>query len=187
MKKLTLLVDMDDTIEQLLVAWVNTLNSRYGYNVKREDVTDWDVSKFFPGLSQEEVYGIEQIEGFWDSVEPMPGAVQGLRKFIDDGHTVYIVTTASYMGIPDRMEHCLFKYFPFITWENVIVTAHKELIKGDVLIDDGIHNHTSPDCAHILVDTPYNRKFDEKALGLKRVYNWDEIVKEIEIISMDKN
>ena len=31
MKKLTIFVDMDDTIEQLLKAWVIEANQRYGY------------------------------------------------------------------------------------------------------------------------------------------------------------
>lgn len=38
------------------------------------------------------------------------------------------------------MEDLLFRWFPFITWDQVIITSRKQFIKGDVLIDDGIHN-----------------------------------------------
>ena len=40
MKLLTILVDMDDTIEHLLKAWVEYLNERHGTTVKHEDITD---------------------------------------------------------------------------------------------------------------------------------------------------
>lgn len=37
MKKLTILIDMDDTLEDLLGAWVSYLNTQYGTNVHKED------------------------------------------------------------------------------------------------------------------------------------------------------
>ena len=57
MKKLTILVDMDDTIENLSEAWVSYLNSRYGTNVSVSDISSWDISQAFPTLSKTEVYG----------------------------------------------------------------------------------------------------------------------------------
>ena len=36
---LKILIDMDDTIEHLLVAWIDCLNSKYGLSVKPEEVT----------------------------------------------------------------------------------------------------------------------------------------------------
>lgn len=35
MKKLTILIDMDDTLEDLLGAWVSYLNTQYGTNVHK--------------------------------------------------------------------------------------------------------------------------------------------------------
>lgn len=40
MKNLTVLVDMDDTIEGLLQAWVESLNKTHGTTVKKDDVTE---------------------------------------------------------------------------------------------------------------------------------------------------
>ena len=39
MKNLTVLVDMDDTIEGLLTAWVDHLNTHHGTSVKKDNVT----------------------------------------------------------------------------------------------------------------------------------------------------
>ena len=43
MKKLTILVDMDDTIEQLLNAWIAAVNSKFGTAVTYDDIKSWDV------------------------------------------------------------------------------------------------------------------------------------------------
>lgn len=53
---ITLLVDMDDTIEDLLPAWVDWINRSYGTSVDSNDITGWDVKEFFPSLSREIVY-----------------------------------------------------------------------------------------------------------------------------------
>lgn len=56
MKKLTILIDMDDTLEDLLGAWVSYLNTQYGTNVHKEDIRQWDISVAFPSLSKTQVY-----------------------------------------------------------------------------------------------------------------------------------
>ena len=69
-----ILIDMDDTIEQLLKAWLKGVNERYGYSVRYEDITSWDVSAPYPGLTKEQVYAIPDEPGFWGTVEPI-GAI----------------------------------------------------------------------------------------------------------------
>ena len=77
------------------------------------------------------------------------------------------------------MEKVIFKYFPFLSWENVIITSNKEMIKGDVLIDDGIHNLLNADYKKILMTAPYNRAFPAEENGMIRVSSWSEIYKVI--------
>ncbi len=175
MKKLTILVDMDDTIEHLLDAWVGWVNKKYGRNVKSEDVTTWDVSKAFEGLTKNQVYEVLNDSDFWQTVEPVSGASEVLQRFIEKGHKVYIVTATTYESVQAKMDKLLFRYFPFLSWNDVIITSHKQMIKGDVLIDDGIHNLVGGEYHKILVDAPYNRYYDAEANGMVRVYNWNEI------------
>ena len=47
---------MDDTLEDLLGAWVSYLNTQYGTNVHKEDIRQWDISVAFPSLSKTQVY-----------------------------------------------------------------------------------------------------------------------------------
>ena len=50
MKALTVLIDMDDTLEDLCSEWVKYLNNKHGTSVKHSDITDWDMTKAFPSL-----------------------------------------------------------------------------------------------------------------------------------------
>lgn len=139
MRKLTVLVDMDDCIEKLSFAWSKYLNHKYGLNVPYEAINQWDVSKAYPTLTKDQVYGPLLEDDFWDWVEPIDGAAETLLKLKEDGHDVLIVTASTYHTIKAKMEKVLFRYFPFLTWDDVIITCRKHLIAGDVLVDDGIH------------------------------------------------
>ena len=179
MRKLTILIDMDDTIEFLCKAWVKWLNNQYGTNVRHEDIREWDVSNFFPQLTSAQVYAPLCIDEFWETVEPIPGASETVKKLIDDGHKVYIVTASTWQTIPSKLRNVLFKYFPYLTWNNVIVTHNKQMIMGDVLIDDAPHNLIGGRYAKILVDAPHNWDFDENSIGAVRMKNWPDIYAQI--------
>ena len=55
-KDYVVLVDMDDTIVDLLSRWVSFLNETHGLSVNPEEITDWNISLFFPTLTKEQVF-----------------------------------------------------------------------------------------------------------------------------------
>lgn len=165
MKHLTILVDMDDTIESLASAWVDYLNARHRTTTKLTDITGWDISKAFPTLTNEQVYAPLFEDDFWDCVKPIDGASETLQKLIADGHKVLIVTTSNYHTLASKMERVLFKYFPFLTWNDVIITSHKQLVNGDVLIDDGTHNLEGGNYFKILMTAQHNKNMMQKPMG----------------------
>ena len=171
---MTILVDMDDVLEQLLDGMIRYLNSRYGTKTTLDDIKEWELAGAFPGLTREQIYSPELDPDFWKDVHPMPGADKALRRLIDDGHEIYIVTATMYQTLPEKMDEVLFRYFPYIKWDHVIVTHNKHLIHGDVLIDDGPHNLSGGSYRKILFEAPHNREFDEASIGAVRVRNWEE-------------
>lgn len=172
---MTILVDMDDTIEQLIQAWVDGVNREYRYSVNYEDVTQWDVSAAFPGLSREQVYAIPMRRGFWKTVRPFPGAADALRRLMDAGHEILIVTATQFESVPEKINGFLFEHFPFLHEDQVIITGKKQRIRGDILIDDGVHNLEGGDYYKILMTAPHNQTYDAEANGMIRVHNWAEI------------
>ena len=175
-----ILVDMDDTIERLLAELVRRTNRKYNQQVAVEDVTDWDMAPAFEGVTKRQILDRMYEPDFWKSVEPVPGAAEALKHFMDEGHEVYIVTATEMEHVTDKMRDLLFRCFPFLSWDQVIITGSKQLIRGDVLIDDGIHNLEGGEYKKILFTRPYNRDYDAEANGMIRVHNWDEIVEAID-------
>jgi len=182
---MVILVDMDDTIEQLLKAWVGRANEKYGRNVTLEEITDWNVAAPYAGITRQEIYGVIYEPGFWSGIEPMPGAVEALKHFMDEGHEVFIVTATEIEHVEEKMKGLLFRYFPFISWEQVIITSRKQMIRGDVLIDDGIHNLEGGEYKKIMFTAPHNRFYDAEANGMIRVNTWEEAVRIIDRMAAD--
>lgn len=177
-----ILVDMDDVLEQLVAGWTAYINERYGTDVTAADVHDWNMSRAFPGLTHEQVYSAVEDDALWDYVKPMPGAAEALQKLIADGHDIRIVTASGYQTLKAKMEKVLFRYFPFLSWDQVIVTGSKHLIRGDILIDDGPHNLQGVEYRKILFTANHNLSFDETTVGAIRANDWQEVLLAVERI-----
>ena len=176
MKQLTVLVDFDQTLNNLNEAWVAYLNERHGTSVNPDNVNSWDITKAFPTLTTFEIFKPLTEEALWERVVPLPKAYDTICKLKYDGHKIYIVTTSNPISVPLKLNKVLFKYFPFFTYNDVIITSHKQLIIGDVLVDDAPHNlEGDTTYAKILISAPHNRSFDEKSIGAVRADDWDEI------------
>lgn len=171
----TITIDVDDTIEDLLGAWVNYLNRKHNLSVKKKDITDWDMAKFFPSLTKEQIFQPLKYETFWDFVKPKKDASKYIKKLIDDGYNVYLCTSTDYQNIKTKFEKIIKKYFPYINWNQVIICQKKQMIMTDILIDDGVHNLENGHYIKILMSAPHNEKYDAEKNHMYRVNNWEEI------------
>ena len=187
MRKLTVLVDIDDTIEYLLRAWVDYLNDKHGTNVKYDDITDWDISSFFPELSTDEVFFPLHQPEFWKQVEPMPDAVEYIKKLMDDGFQIYLCTSTDYRNVKPKYEYIIQKHFPYVAWNQIIVAYKKQMINADVLIDDGVHNLIDGKYRKVLFSAPHNKAFDAEANGMARANNWSEVYEIVRGYAQDKD
>lgn len=174
MKKLTILVDMDDTLINLGEMWVKTLNERYGTSVKPEDVTEWDITKFFPRLTKSEVFEILHTPEVWSKTTPLRDAVKYIEKLQMDGHKIVVVTSAPPKTVDVKLRYSLFRHFPF-TYKDVVIAYQKNLIKGDIMIDDAPHNLEGIKSLPILVTAPHNLDYEAEENGMLRANNWKEI------------
>lgn len=176
MKQLTILVDMDDCIEDLSVAWVDYLNTMYGTTVAHSELKEWDMTKAFPELTAQQVYGVLEDPALWANVSPLPGAVKYVRKLIEDGNQVFICTASQPNTIATKLSLVLFRYFPYLRPEDVIVANRKQMIKGDILIDDGFHNFGGQPMG-FLFTANHNKSITDEELSkvnAVRVNNWKE-------------
>ena len=186
MKKLTILVDMDDTIENLCEAWVAELNRRHGTHVVAANIREWEMARSFPELTVEQIYAPLTSEAFWHTVKPIDGAVSALSKLRDDGHRVVIVTASHHDTVSYKLNLVLFKYFPFLSYFDVIIASQKDLITGDVMIDDNPFNfdHTkASERLNILFTAPHNMNFDAEKAGFYRADTWKDVLTYVDFYS----
>lgn len=137
-----ILIDCDDVCIDLLGVWLNRLNSRYNLSYSPEDITMWDISKCIPQLTSEQIFEVLGEEDFYKTIEAIPEAYEYLKKLKDNNYPFKIVTAHDYRSIKYKMDR-FFELFPFITWNDIIVTKDKSLIDGFIMIDDNYDNLTS--------------------------------------------
>ena len=183
---MVILVDMDDTIEHLLEAWCNYLNHKYGLSVVAKDVKNWDLRLAFPELEREQILEPLSLREFWITVAPKSDAIKYLQQLHDDGDEIYIVTAATIESIKFRFDYIIKRYFPYISWDQVIVASNKQMIAGDVLIDDGPHNLIGGRYEKILMDAPHNQLFEAEEKGIIRAKTWEDVYKDIQEIKCKK-
>ena len=172
---LVILTDADNVMENLTHEMFLLIDELYGTDVTYDDLRDWDLTTAFPTLTREQVYGTELNETLYDRVKPIDGAQTVLKRLIDAGHEVYVVTNTPFAALKCKMEKVFLRYFPFIPPDHYIFTAHKQLIRGDVLIDDGVHNLVGGSYRKLLFSAPNNRDFDAEANGMTRVDTWADV------------
>lgn len=85
MKKLTILFDADDTVENLSDCWIAMLNERYGTSVTPEDVHGWDISLAFPTLTKEQVFGVLYDDELWRRITPIPALLRYSKSSMTRG------------------------------------------------------------------------------------------------------
>lgn len=168
-----ILVDFDNVMVNTGECWIEWLNKQHNTTVKWNGVCDYDLTKAFHTLSSDEIFSPLQKEEFWRMVSPMPSAVRTLKRLVDEGNEV-IVCTATW---PDtygmKYKLVLNKFFPFIGVDNIIVAHRKQMILGDLLIDDAPFNLIGGKYASVLFDAPHNRNFDNASSGIDRLLSWN--------------
>lgn len=180
--KFTVLVDIDGVLLDTLPAWLDWLNNKYNTQVLPTHIKLWDVADFFPELSPEQVREPLYTPAFWDTVKPKQGAVEGWRalkrrKDLD----VFICTSSGLDGLKDKFYRAVFPYFENLSWNDVIIASRKQMVLGDFLIDDGLHNALGGNYTTILIDAPYNKSYNNldakmEKRSIVRVTGWDEVM-----------
>ena len=159
--------------------------------VPYESIQEYDIRKSYPELSEQQIY-LPYLDGtLYTDISPDRAAQEVLRSLAAEGHELCIVT-ANLMGVAERtlteyfyeahnlrcvqyMLQFLREFYPEISQENILIVPRKELVRGDVLIDDNPAHLRSGSFRKILLDKPYNRDFDDDYFAVRRAKDWTEI------------
>ena len=86
----------------------------------------------------------QDIPGFFALMDPMPGAIEAVRK-LSQHYEVFILSTAPWKNPSSWSDKRIWveKYFGDIFFKRIILTHRKDLVMGDYLIDDWGKNGAS--------------------------------------------
>jgi 5'-nucleotidase len=186
--KLRILVDMDNTILDLTGRVEQLWRQKY-IEEPPEKITQWrfdeDYEALYPGAGSK-VRDIYQGEGCIEGAKPIEGAIEALKKMVDEGHDVFICTAP--FGVYTYCVHEKYKWLEKNLgkdWtKRIILTPDKTFVAADVIIDDKpeITGCQSPPMwKHILFTRSYNVTIDKP-----RITNWKDWKQEISKLCVPK-
>ena len=103
------------------------------------------IKKLSPSIVEEFKGRLDEIPGIFSLMEPMEGVIEAVQK-LKENYELYILSTAPWLNSTAWSDKVLWiqNYFgrgkenPF--YKRLIISHHKHLNKGDVLIDDRPNN-----------------------------------------------
>lgn len=175
MKAPVVLCDVDEVVADLNAEWLRRYNAKYGDSLTPEDITDWDLSNVVKPECGRKIFNFLRMPNLYRHVEPIPGAKEGVETLRRDGYRVVFVTSCV-VGSMDQKVRWLLGH-GFINGvhspRDLVITKDKAMVRGDILIDDGLHNVQAYPGPTILMDRPYNRNVNHPM----RAKDWNDVVR----------
>lgn len=142
-------IDFDDVIYPTLDSALAIYNKLYNKNITVEDCKSWDLDKEIHDCFLRNVFVPFQSKN---------NAISVIKKLIDLGYEVYIVTASRPESFIKKYEY-IRTSMPFFPLNNLVCCHKKGVLNTDILIDDGSHNLDSFKQIKICYDMPHNRAF----------------------------
>lgn len=176
MKRQSVGIDLDTTLNTIEVQWLDLYNKDYNDNLTPDDLKVWDTSKCVKPECGSKIYDYLLTPHFFRNLNIQPNAFE-VTKWLAEYFDLYIVTAYSYQSCADKAEWVK-EYLPHIDVRNIIFCNDKSKVDIDYLIDDGGHNFFDENGNKvfkgkgILLDKPYNQYIGDRCT---RVKDWLEI------------
>lgn len=163
--------DVDDVCADLVTEWLKRYNKDWNDNVKKSDLTDWDISLFIKDKNNKK-YLYEYIEdpSLYDKIKPIKNSLWGINTLRNFGYRIIFVTSST-SGSAGRKFHWLQDYGFIENKKDYIEAYDKSLIFGDYMIDDKLDNVQSFTGKGILFGEMWGNVWNRKAKNWKEVIN----------------
>lgn len=169
---------MDGVVANTHAAWLDLYNADYDDDLDYSEITDWDMAKFVKPECGRKIYEYLTRPDFYELVVPMDYSLLSMDMLREMGHRIIFVSAGFFPAKVEWLHNYGFlKEYPYNDgrWQtaaDIIIAYDKNLINGDILIDDRTDNVLAFDGQSILFNQPWNLK---DKFGI-RVDGWMEIV-----------
>lgn len=168
--------------DQVICDWMQRILEWYNEDKKtaftKKDIKAWNVVMNLGEHSEDFLRSAMRYPELYRDLDAIEGAIKGIKKLIDDGHDVIIATAVpkcagiAYHGKLEWIR----RNMPFFPLNNFVAIQRKDLLMGDVLLDDGIHNlvpFAKTGKMTVVFDCPWNEGFEG---ATRRVKHWNEFL-----------
>jgi 5'-nucleotidase len=137
MSKKQIFVDMDGILTDLMAKWLKVYNEEHDDTVTPADITDWELHRFAKKVAEKDFYAIVDRKGFFDDLEPIPGAVEGFKALRRSGHHV-VVLSSPFNADSARAKYAWCGDILGLDKHDVMLMHKKPWLAGEgrILIDD---------------------------------------------------
>jgi len=176
MKNKTIYLDMDEVSVDMLSYLCYQYNNKFNKDLKVSDIKTYNLLQY---IGEEGIQLIKE-KGFFANLKPIKNSIETIRKLIDDGHIVFIISSPmNEFSVFEKYLWCK-KYLPFFDIKNLILVGNKSELLSKI---DGENSVLFDDCPaylrefngiKIVMDREYNK---ELVIGVDydyRVDGWDE-------------
>ena len=149
-------------------------------NTEKKEILYFDMDDvlvdFQSGISQlsaetrEEYKGrLDEVPGLFSLMKPLSGAIEAV-KLLSNYYDVYILSTAPWKNISAWSDKAAWVHQYFgdgkesVFYKRLIITHHKNLNKGDYLVDDRTKNGAGEFCGELI------------QFGSERFPNWELVI-----------
>lgn len=187
--------DGDGVVCNLHGEWYKRYNRDFADTMTIDRVVSWDVHKYVKPECGKRIYDYLREPDLYDHIEPIAGALEGIRAIRAMGHTVWFATACEY-GMADQKARWFERHGfsePFQGGRSLprdfMPVQDKNALDAHLLIDDGAHNVRAwveqKQRKAILLDYPHNRSLDDEVHSgfwtrCHRTRDWAGIVRYIE-------
>ena len=164
-----ILVDMDGVLADVYAQFIKWELEETGNLIDINSLSGKTEEEAFPQADKH-----VRSKGFFRTVTPIKDSIEGL-KYLNDKYNVLIVSSATEFpqSLTEKVEW-LHKFYPFITWQQIVLCGRKDMVKGDIMIDDHSKNLKLFEGRKLLFTQPQNMYISEP--DYERIYTWKEIM-----------
>ena len=168
--KKRLLVDMDGVLADVNMQFIKFEEKETGRKLDLKTLAGKAEFVAFPN-GRKHVF---QKNFFRDA--PVMDNAAGILKELNDKYELFIVSAAMEFpnSLPEKYEW-LAEHFPFIKWQQIVFCGSKNVVQGDIMIDDHYKNLDNFKGQAILFTQPHNEGHDDK--GHTRVNSWNDVAR----------
>ena len=194
-------IDMDGVLCDFVTSANRKVKEIWGVDIDYEEVKCSGYADIVKAkgvdLPSSEIYSKIMCPGMFRDLSPLPGAIKAVKKLVEDGHEITILTKvlvtdrdslgkrfASDHGVSEKLDW-LSEHLGDTPYSVIMVSKMKDkhLVNAHVLVDDDIRALEHPSSITICVAQPWNKEYRKNLQDMQTtIYHMSELPEKIEFL-----